>query len=249
MGRVRAATVNALREAKKGSVEQAKALARVVRQLDNDTAGMAAKELRELLLAEHGLDLREDVINRSRYIGRLLFALDPRRGDPPVLASVDDAETLYLLQRLHETKGTPHDTLLSTLAMYQAGGLSPKALRQRMKDALSREAGRPTSEARATWRQPLMRVSGDVCDKINLGFSAFAEAQGVTQQQAAELLADLLTGGLAKLPSDVQERLDAALAAHVGRMNMKPEAAVLGLADLLEHLPELHWVNLYRAVT
>ena len=246
--RARPATIARLRDLQHGGILAAKEYARVIKALDDDTAGLAARELHELLLKDHGLDLREDKINKSRYIGRLLYALDPQAGDPRELDGIDDPETLYQLQRLHEVKGTPLPALLTTLTAYREQGLSVVQIRQRLKDAVAKAQNKPTAQSKATWRQPLMRVPGDLCDTLNTRFSAYSKAQGATQQQSAEALAELLAQPLSLLPADVQERLNVSLTVHFAALGMDMEKGVLLLCELLDHLPEVHWKSLYRAV-
>lgn len=239
-------TLSRLRTLQTGSVEQAKEYARVVKKLDEETAGMAARELRQLLQERYGLDLREEKINRSRYIGRLLYALDPE-GNPAELEGIDDAETLYLIQRLHEVKGASHATILTALRGYQKT-LSAAQIRQRMKDGIAMAQNRTTSSERVVWRQPLMRVPGDLCDAMNTTFAAFAKAQGATQQQAAEAMVDLLSQPLSQLPLEVSARLGQALESHAKASKMTSEEAATALATLLERLDSQAWGRLYALI-
>lgn len=248
MRSVRPETISRLRQVQAGGVENAKALARVVKALDDETHGMAARELREELNRQHNVDLREDKINRSRYIGRLLFALDPVNGEPSEIAEIDDAETLYLMQRLHEVKQVPHADILNAWVSYQQQELSTAQIRQRMKDAIARAQSRATSDRRAAWRQPLMKIPPETCDILNRRFASFAQAQEATQQQAAEALGEVLQMALNLLPLDTNERLNRDLLVWAETMDLGFEEGVSAICSLLEVMPPEHWKTLIQAV-
>lgn len=183
MSTVRPELIDALEHVQRRGADLAKERARIIWYIDRDSAGRTIADVQDEL-KRRGVELSGNHVQRGRYVGRLLYALDKNDLDPAELKDVTHGEVLYLLQRVHEQHGIKHAVLLEKIAEGDALTIL-KAIQR---------AGKKQLEQPEVWAQPFSGKTfpPDVTAQIDGGFKACRAALGVTVQQGGGVLARIV---------------------------------------------------------
>ena len=174
--------IDALESVQRRGADLAKERARIIWQIDQDGAGRTISDVQDELKVR-GVELSGNHIQRGRYVGRLLYALDKQDLDPECLQDTTHGEVLYLLQRVHELHGIKHSVLLEKIKE----GDPLEVLK-----GLNR-AGKKQLERPEVWATPFSGKTfpPDTSKAIDDGFKACRTGLGMTVLQGGDALADI----------------------------------------------------------